>query len=70
MEYHEKEALNNSSQPPLADPEILPEITQTEDNAHNPEGKVADLSLAYTFTDEAKEDNISGNKEKRSDGDK
>ena len=33
VEYPQKKAPNNSTQPPLADPEILPEITQTEDNA-------------------------------------
>ena len=36
MEYLEKEALNNLAQAPMADPEILPEVTQTEDNADIP----------------------------------
>jgi hypothetical protein len=69
MEYPNKEALNNSAQQPLADPEILPDITQTEDNVDTPVGNVADISLDYTLTDEGKGDNISGNKEKRNDGD-
>ncbi len=69
MEYPEKEALNNSAQPPLAVPEILPEITQTEDNAYTPEEKAADISLDYILTKEGKGDNIGGNKEKGNDGD-
>ena len=69
MEYPEKKTLNNSAQPPLADPEILPEITQTKDNADTPEGKATDISLDYTLTEEGKGDNISGNKEKRNNGD-
>jgi len=54
----------------LADAEIFPEVTQTEENAETPEGKVADISLHYTLTEERKGDNISGNKEQRNDGDK
>ncbi len=69
MEYLEKEALNNSAQPPLADPEILPETTKTEDNAYTPEEKVAEISLDYILTEEGKGDNISGNKQKRNNGD-
>jgi hypothetical protein len=68
LENPEKVALSNSVQPPLADPEILPEITQTEDNADTPEEKAADISLDYTHT-EPQGDNISGNNEKRNDGD-
>ena len=30
---------------------------------------MADISLDYTFTEEGKGDNISGNKQKRNDGD-
>ena len=45
VENHEKDALNNSAQPPLADPEILPEIAHTEDNADTPKENAADISL-------------------------
>ena len=68
VKYPGKEALNNSAQPPLADPEILSEITQMEDNADTSEGKVAYISLDYTLTEEGKGDTIIGNKEKRNDG--
>ena len=62
-------ATYNSAQQSLADLEILPEITQTEDNGDTPEEKAAEISLDYILTEEGKGDNISGNKEKRNDGD-
>jgi len=69
LEYQEKKALNISAQSSLANPQILPEITQTEDNVDTREGNVAYISLDYILTDKGKRDKISGNKEKRNDGD-
>jgi hypothetical protein len=68
VENPEMEALNNSAQPPLADPEILPEIIQTEDDADSPEEKAADISLYYTLTEELQGDNNIGYRDKRNDG--
>jgi hypothetical protein len=49
----------------LADPEILPEITETVEKADIPNGDVAAISLDNTLTEEGEGENISGNKELR-----